>query len=132
MVSAASYMGFVRFVRALPNTLTAGPSSASVPKPSTNSAWIRRTRHGSVWTQSLEPLPDSSRWSVVVGCRSERRRMTGPWFWVFDSLGTVTSVAGRGLRQDESQRTSASRQMNRSSTRQCSSSACAWLGFAGP
>ena len=29
-----------------------GPSSASAPKPSTNSAWIRSTRHGSVWTQS--------------------------------------------------------------------------------
>ena len=32
-----------------------GPSSASAPKPSTNSAWIRSTRHGSVCTQSLGP-----------------------------------------------------------------------------
>ena len=35
--------------------LTAGPSSASVPKPSTNSDWIRSTRHGSVCTQSVVP-----------------------------------------------------------------------------
>ena len=39
-------------VRAEPNTAIAGPSSASAPKPSTNSAWIRSTRHGSVCTQS--------------------------------------------------------------------------------
>ena len=47
-------------------SLTAGPSSASAPKPSTNSAWMRSTRHGSVCTQSLGPRVSSSRWSVVV------------------------------------------------------------------
>jgi hypothetical protein len=30
-----------------------------------NSAWIRITRHGSVWIQSEGPLESSSRWSVV-------------------------------------------------------------------
>jgi uncharacterized protein (TIGR00730 family) len=35
-------------VRADPKTATAVPSSASRPNPSTNSAWIRSTRHGSV------------------------------------------------------------------------------------
>ena len=54
-------------MRAEPNTVTARGSSASMPKPSTNSAWIRSTRHGSVCTQSLGPRESSSRWSVVVG-----------------------------------------------------------------
>src|SRR5512133_2115557 len=30
-----------------------------------NSDWIRSTRHGSVWTQSVAPRLSSSRWSVV-------------------------------------------------------------------
>ena len=55
-----------RGVRAEPNTVTARGSSASMPKPSTNSAWIRSTRHGSVCTQSLCPRESSSRWSVVL------------------------------------------------------------------
>src|SRR5687767_15521458 len=44
----------------------AGPVSARAPKPSTNSAWIRSTRHGSVWTQSVAPRESSRRWSVVL------------------------------------------------------------------
>ena len=35
-----------RWVRAEPKIATAGPSSASRPNPSTNSDWIRSTRHG--------------------------------------------------------------------------------------
>ena len=63
----ASYSGESAGVRAEPNTLIAGGSSASVPKPSMNSDWMRRTRQGSVWTQSEGPLESSSRWSVVLG-----------------------------------------------------------------
>ena len=44
-----------------PKTATARPSSASRPKPSTNSAWIRITRQGSVCTQSLGPRRSSNR-----------------------------------------------------------------------
>ena len=65
-------------VRADPKTLTAGPSSARAPKPSTNSLWIRITRHGSVCTHSLEPRLSSSRWSVVVPGTREPRSVTGP------------------------------------------------------
>ena len=61
-----------------PNTETAGPSSASSPKPSTNSAWIRSTRHGSVCTQSLGPRRSSSRWSVVVFGMWSPRSVAGP------------------------------------------------------
>ena len=53
-------------MRAEPKTAIAGPSSASAPKPSTNSAWMRSTRHGSVCTQSVGPRESSSRWSVVL------------------------------------------------------------------
>ena len=56
-----AYEGWSGLVRADPNTLTAGPSSARVPKPSTNSVWIRSTRQGSVCTQSVGPLPSSNR-----------------------------------------------------------------------
>ena len=63
-----------RLVRAEPKTLTALPSSASMPKPSTNSDWMRSTRHGSVWTQSLGPRESSSRSSVVVSSTWPRRR----------------------------------------------------------
>src|SRR3954452_20638378 len=49
-----------------------------MPKPSTNSDWMRRTRQGSVCTQSEGPRLSSSRWSVVL-CRTCRpRRRTGP------------------------------------------------------
>ena len=65
-------------MRAEPKTLTAGPSSARAPNPSTNSLWIRMTRHGSVWSQSARPLLSSSRWSVVVPGTRERRSVTGP------------------------------------------------------
>ena len=61
MSSARWYSGLVRSVRADPKIDTARPSSASRPKPSTNSAWIRMTRHGSVWTQSAGPRRSSSR-----------------------------------------------------------------------
>jgi len=68
-----------RGVRAEPNTVTARGSSASMPKPSTNSAWIRSTRHGSVCTQSLCPRESSRRWSVVLdSMRCWRRSTTGP------------------------------------------------------
>jgi len=63
--SASAYSGWSADVRAEPNTLIAGPSSASAPKPSTNSDWMRSTRHGSVCTQSLGPRESSNRWSVV-------------------------------------------------------------------
>src|SRR6478609_2831462 len=65
-------------MRADPNTETAAPSSASSPKPSTNSAWIRSTRHGSACTQSDGPRESSSRWSVVVKSTWSRRCRTGP------------------------------------------------------
>ncbi len=45
---AAAYMGSSGGVRAEPNTVTAGPTSASASKPSTNSPVMRRIRHGSV------------------------------------------------------------------------------------
>src|SRR5215472_3912794 len=45
---ARSYCTEPARARDEPNTDTAMPSSASSPKPSTNSAWIRSTRHGSV------------------------------------------------------------------------------------
>lgn len=65
-------------MRALPNTLTAFGSSASSPNPSTNSAWMRRTRHGSACTQSTGPLLSSSRWSVVVFGTALPRSVAGP------------------------------------------------------
>ena len=74
---AAAYIGSSGWVRAEPNTLTAGPSSASAPKPSTNSAWIRRTRHGSVCTQSAGPRESSRRWSVVLSGISSRAQLDG-------------------------------------------------------
>ena len=61
MRSAISYSWLPRAVRAEPKIETAGPSSASRPNPSTNSAWIRITRHGSVCTQSEGPRRSSSR-----------------------------------------------------------------------
>ena len=66
-------------MRADPNTVTARGTSASEPNPSTNSAWMRSTRHGSVCTQSLGPRESSNRWSVVVdSLRRSRRSTTGP------------------------------------------------------
>ena len=76
--SAWAYDGWSAGVRAEPKTAIAGPSSASAPKPSTNSAWIRSTRHGSVCTQSLGPRESSSRWSVVAPSTWSRRWSTGP------------------------------------------------------
>ncbi len=52
MLSASAYSAVPCFVLADPKTETATPSSASRPNPSTNSAWMRITRHGSVCTQS--------------------------------------------------------------------------------
>lgn len=57
----ASYSGVPAGVRAEPKTLIALGSSASAPKPSTNSDWMRMTRHGSVWTHSESPAVSSSR-----------------------------------------------------------------------
>src|SRR5215472_13871385 len=77
--SASSYCGVPGSVRAEPKTETAMPSSASSPKPSTNSAWMRITRQGSVCTQSEGPRLSSSRWSVVVAGICLSRSVTGPW-----------------------------------------------------
>ena len=65
-------------MRADPKMLTAGPMFASAPKPSTNSAWMRSTRQGSVCTHSPLSRVSSSRWSVVVGWTWPRRSSTGP------------------------------------------------------
>src|SRR3954452_15708829 len=77
--SPTAYSGSSRLVRADPKTLTAAGSSASSPNPSTNSDWIRRTRHGSVCTQSDGPRESRSRWSVVLPSTAwSRRNVTGP------------------------------------------------------
>ena len=81
--SACAYDGWSAGVRAEPKTAIAGPSSASAPKPSTNSAWIRSTRHGSACTQSEGPRESSSRWSVVEPSTWSRRISTGPLFLDF-------------------------------------------------
>ncbi|GGK65674.1 hypothetical protein GCM10011509_12470 [Ornithinimicrobium pekingense] len=65
-------------MRAEPKTATARPSSARLPKPSTNSDWMRMTRQGSVCTQSAEPLLSRSRWSVVLLGTLDPRRVSGP------------------------------------------------------
>ena len=59
--SASWYSSLPRWARAEPKTDTATPSSASRPKPSTNSAWMRMTRQGSVCTQSVGPRLSSRR-----------------------------------------------------------------------
>src|SRR5215472_5168301 len=79
MSSASWYSTVPGFVRADPKIDTAMPSSASRPNPSTNSAWMRMTRHGSVCTQSDGPRRSSSRWSVVVAGTCLSRSVTGPW-----------------------------------------------------
>ncbi len=61
MASAVWYSWVPRWVRAEPKIATAGPSPASRPNPSTNSAWMRSTRQGSVCTQSAGPRWSSSR-----------------------------------------------------------------------
>jgi hypothetical protein len=64
-----------------PNTATAGPISASVSKPATNSEVILSTRHGSWCSQPVSPSSSSSRWSVVLSSASGiwlRRSSTGP------------------------------------------------------
>src|SRR3954468_12970848 len=75
---ANAYSGSSWCTRAEPNTEMARPSSASAPKPSTNSDWIRRTRHGSACTQSVGPRVSSNRWSVVLRSTWLRRSVTGP------------------------------------------------------
>src|SRR5665647_2275037 len=52
--------------------------SASAPKPSTNSLWIRITRHGSPCTQSGSLPLASRRWSLVVRGTWPPRSRTGP------------------------------------------------------
>ncbi len=86
--SPMAYDGWSSGVRADPNTAIAGPSSARAPKPSTNSAWIRITRHGSVCTQSDGPRESSSRASVVEPSTWLRRWMIGPLF--FDLMPSTT------------------------------------------
>src|ERR1700761_6932657 len=79
MLTARSYSTVSGLDRAEPKIETATPSSASRPNPSTNSAWMRMTRHGSVCTQSDGPRRSSSRWSVVVAGICLSRNVTGPW-----------------------------------------------------
>ncbi len=76
--TACAQSGWSAGVRAEPNTDTVGPTSARAPNPSTNSDWIRITRHGSECTQSESPPPARSRWSVVWAGISLPRRSTGP------------------------------------------------------
>lgn len=78
MSTASSYSSDPGLVRALPKTLTALGSSASRPKPSTNSAWMRMTRHGSAWSHSTDPWLSRSRWSVVVWGMALPRSVAGP------------------------------------------------------
>ena len=121
-------------VRAEPKTVIAGPSSASVPNPSTNSDWIRSTRHGSACTQSVPPRDSSSRWSVVVDCTWSWRRMTGPCLLLtrFRAHGFSLEGAPGSTALSPSQRSSASWQACRSAIGQNSSSACALPGSPGP
>ena len=91
-----AYSGAPVGVRALPKTLTARGSSASRPNPSTNSAWMRSTRHGSVWTQSDGPRTSSSRSSVVLACTCPRRRVTGPR--CFSGVSLRSGSRGSGIR----------------------------------
>src|SRR5215475_9812227 len=93
-----SYCGVPGLALEEPNTDTALPSSASRPNPSTNSAWIRSTRHGSVCTQSLGPRRSSNRWSVVVLGIARPRSMAGPWRRVLrrDSGSTLMILPSAG------------------------------------
>ena len=61
MSTANAYSGVSSRRRADPKIEIAGPSSASVPNPSTNSDWMRRTRHGSLCAQSAFASRLSSR-----------------------------------------------------------------------
>ena len=101
--SPSAQSGWSSGVRAEPNTLTAGPSSASAPKPSTNSDWMRSTRQGSECTQSVGPRLSSSRWSVVVPGTSLPRSVTGPCWYssrspcgipVWGSVGGKSATSG--------------------------------------
>lgn len=75
---AFAYIGSSGVVLAEPNTVTAGPSSASAPNPSTNSAWMRSTRQGSVCSQAVS-VSGCSRWLTVVSRGIIWPRMiTGP------------------------------------------------------
>ncbi|GAA2755672.1 hypothetical protein GCM10009872_10320 [Actinopolymorpha rutila] len=79
-----------------------------MPKPSTNSDWIRSTRQGSVCTQSEGPRVSSSRWSVVLDSTWVRRVTTRPRCFsgvrlaeAVSADGSVTSGAGSpGVRTD--------------------------------
>src|SRR6188472_2987428 len=79
--SPIAYVVSSGLVRAEPKHAIAGPSSASAPNPSMNSAWMRSTRHGSVCTQSVGPRESSSRRSVVVPSTWLRRITTGPLYF---------------------------------------------------
>src|SRR5215831_1748828 len=89
---ASSYCAVPSRARDEPNIDTAMPSPASRPNPSTNSAWIRSTRQGSVCTQSLGPRRSSRRWSVVVLGIARPRSMAGPCRRILrrDSGSTLT------------------------------------------
>src|SRR5690242_10018326 len=116
-----SYSRLPRPVRAEPKIATAGPSSASRPKPSTNSAWIRSTRQGSVCTQSVGPALSSSRWSVVPDWVNRRRRITGPRCRSGGGPGLFASVIPRRYLA------AARREGARNGTRRF-----AWLGSQDP
>ena len=53
-------------------------TSASAPKPSTNSLWMRNTRQGSVCSHELSSRASSRRWSVVMEGTCEPRNCAGP------------------------------------------------------
>ena len=75
----AAYVGCVgRGARRAEDARSPGPSSASAPKPSTNSAWIRSTRHGSVCTQS---------WG------RGSRAAAGRWCWLVDLVAALEDRA---------------------------------------
>ena len=83
-------------VRAEPNTEIAGPSSARAPNPSTNSDWIRRTRHGSSWSHDVGPSFSRSWDDTVFFGIIGPRMMTGPLRYVSSyglSMGSMASMA---------------------------------------
>src|SRR5712692_4994254 len=107
-------MGSSGLVRAEPKTVTAGPTSFSASKPSTNSERMRRTRHGSAWWLSSSialrsssilsagmarlgttrrPALRPSGMPVVSGSREGRRRLGR--FWRRGGLGAIVLCAGR-------------------------------------
>ena len=129
-------MGLSGWVRADPNTLTAGPTSERVPNPSTNSDWMRNTRQGSECTQSVGPLLCRRSWSwVTQGWVLTSRRMAGPWtrYFLFRTTTSLTRPEAETERPGQlSHLANPSRHEYRSDIGQNSSSAWAFPGSPGP